>query len=247
MNISWAPLQKDTLLLFPGAILLVALFSLLTPVSIFARENAVVRSSPSLQISNPVTLISEQEIYPLGLHLEILEDIDGAWTIEDITSPEISQRFVPSQEETPGFGFTKSTYWARFQVMDMADEPTRWLLSVDANLFFIDVYIPASDPGQIQVTRTGMALPFSAREIEHPGFLFNLPLNAAEGSTIYVRLESESAMSFPMTIWSAEALAQDDLTQQLLNGFIYGVLLIMLGYNLILLLYSVIDLHLFVC
>jgi len=237
MNISWVPLQKDTLLLFPGAILLVALLSFLTPVSIFARENAVARSSPSLQISNPVTLISEQEIYPLGLHLEILEDKDGAWTIEDITSPEISQRFVPSQEETPSFGFTKSTYWARFQVMDMADEPTRWLLSVDANLFFIDVYIPASDPGQIQVTRTGMALPFSAREIEHPGFLFNLPLDAAEGSTIYVRLESESAMSFPMTIWSAEALAQDDLTRQLLNGFIYGVLLIMLGYNLILLLY----------
>jgi PAS domain S-box-containing protein len=237
MNISRTRLQNITLLTFLGAILLVVLFSLLTPVRIFARENAVTRSSPAVQISNPVTLISEQDVYPLGLHLEVLEDKDGAWTIEDVTSPEISQQFVPSQEETPSFGFTRSTYWARFQAMDMADEPARWLLSVDANLFFIDVYIPASDPGQFQVTRTGMALPFNAREIAHPRFLFNLPLDAAEGSTIYVRLESESSMSFPMTIWSAEVLAKDDLTEQLLNGFIYGVLLIMLGYNLILLLY----------
>ncbi len=230
-------LQKDTLTVFLGAILLVAFFSLLTPARIFARENAVARSSPAVQIPNSVTLSSEQEIYPLGLHLEILEDKNGAWTIEDVTEPEISQQFVPSQEETPSFGFTKSAYWARFQAMDMADEPTRWLLSVDANLFFIDVYSPASDPGQFKVTRTGMVLPFSAREIEHPRFLFKLPLDAGEGNPIYVRLKSESSMSFPMTVWSAEALAQDDLTQQLLNGFIYGVLLIMIGYNLILFLY----------
>jgi hypothetical protein len=221
-----------------SAILLAAFFNLPDPARILAQEEDDVSSSSQAEhLPNPVTLTNEQDVYPLGLHLEILEDKDGAWTIEDITSPEISQRFIPSQEETPSFGFTKSTYWARFQAMDMADEPPRWLLSVDANLFFIDVYIPASDPGQFQVTRTGMALPFSAREIEHPRFLFKLPLAAGEGSTIYVRLESESSMSFPMTIWSVEALAQDDLAQQLLNGFIYGVLLIMLGYNLILLLY----------
>jgi PAS domain S-box-containing protein len=220
---------------FSGIVLLLALLH--SPGGSHAQEESGARSYPSLQVQDSVTLISEQDIYSLGLQLEILEDKDGAWTIEDVTSPEISQQFVPSQEETPSFGFTKSAYWTRFKAMDMADEPTRWLLSVDANLFFIDVYKPASDPGQFQVTRTGMALPFSAREIEHPRFLFKLPLAAGEGSTIYVRLESESSMSFPMTIWSAEALAQDDLTQQLLNGFIYGVLLIMLGYNLILWLY----------
>jgi len=237
MNISRIPLQKDTLALFLGAILLVALSSLLTPARIFARENAVTRSSPAVRISNPVALTSEQDKYPLGQHLEILEDEDGLLTIEDVTSPEIAQQFVPSQDETPSFGFTKSAFWARFQATDMSDEPRRWLLSVDANLFFIDVYAPASEPTQYHVTYTGMALPFSAREIEHPRFIFDLPLDPDQGSTIYVRLESESSMNFPMTIWSAETLAQDDLTQQLLNGFIYGVLLIMVGYNLILFLY----------
>jgi PAS domain S-box-containing protein len=213
----------------------VLLICLLVPARILAQEGD--RSTQATQSLDPVALTTEQGKYPLGLHLEILEDASGLQTIEDITSPEISSLFTPSQEETPSFGFTKSAYWARFHVANTADEPANWLLSVDSYLFFIDTYVPASGSSQYKVTRTGTALPFGAREIEHPRFLFTLPLAPGEESTIYVRLESESALNFPMTIWSAETLAQDDLTQQLLSGFIYGVLLIMLGYNLILFLY----------
>jgi PAS domain S-box-containing protein len=213
------------------------LIALIAPTRIFAQENHETRSIFARQIEDPVVLTAGQSKYPLGQNLEILEDEDGQLTIEDVTSPEISQQFTPSQDETPSFGFTKSAYWARFRAKDMAEEPVKWLLSVDSNLFFIDVYVPEPDAVQYRVTQTGTALPFSAREIDHPRFLFNLPLESSEDSEIYMRLESESAMNFPMTIWSAEALAQDDLTQQLLNGFIYGVLLIMIGYNLILLLY----------
>ena len=189
------------------------------------------------QAQEPLLLNDELDQYPLGHHLEILEDKDGLLTIEDVTSPEISQHFVPSQDEAPNFGFTDSAYWVRFVVKDLAGEPVRWLLAVESNLFFIDVYVPASDPGQYQVTHTGTFLPFSTREITHPRFLFNLPLAPEEEQTIYLRLESEASMNFPLKIWSAEAIAQDDLVQQLLNGFIYGVLLIMVGYNLILFLY----------
>lgn len=189
------------------------------------------------QSPGAVILTGEQDQYPLGLHLEILEDKEGAWTIEDVTSPEFSPQFVPSQDEIPNFGFTNSAYWVRFRLKDEADESVRWLLAVESNLFFIDVYVPAANSGQFQVTQTGTFLPFNAREIEHPKFLFNLPLTPDEEETIYLRLESEASMNFPLSIWSAKAVSQDDLVQQVLNGFIYGVLLIMVGYNLILFLY----------
>lgn len=184
-----------------------------------------------------VVLTDAQERYALGQHLEILEDKDGVWTIEDVTSPELSQQFVPSQEDVPNFGFTNSAFWVRFRVKDLADDPVRWLLSVESNLFFIDFYVPATNPGQYQVTRTGTFLPFNTREIEHPKFLFSLPLIPEKEETIYLRFESEASMSFPLTIWSAEAIAGEGLVEQALNGFIYGVLLIMVGYNLILFLY----------
>jgi signal transduction histidine kinase len=67
--------------------------------------------------------------------------------------------------------------------------------------------------------------------VSHPGFVFNLSLTPGEVQIIYVRIESEGALSLPLTIWSQEALAQRDFTKQALNGFVYGVLIIMAGYN----------------
>jgi PAS domain S-box-containing protein len=237
MKIPQTLFNKITLLRLIGAVLLAGLFSLPASAPMLAQEDDNPRPAPVTQIQDPIILTTDHGEYPVGLHLEILEDKDGLLTIENVTSPEISRQFVPSQEETPSFGFTKSAFWTRFQAKDLADEPVRWLLSVDSNLFFIEVYVPVSNPTQYRVTQTGTALPFDAREIEHPRFLFALPLAPDQEATVYVRLESESAMNFPMTILSAEALSQDDLVQQVLNGFIYGVLLIMVGYNLILFLY----------
>jgi PAS domain S-box-containing protein len=188
------------------------------------------------QSPDELVLTDDQDRYSLGLHLEILEDIDGNWTIEDVTSLELAQQFVSSQTEIPNYGFTDSAFWVRFRAKDLSEFPVRWLLAVESNTFFIDVYVPGEIPGQYQVTKTGMFLPFDTRDVEHPKFLFNLPLTSEE-ETIFLRLESEASMNFPLTIWSAEAVSQDDLAQQVLNGFIYGVLLIMIGYNLILFVY----------
>ncbi len=48
----------------------------------------------------PVILTAKQDEYPVGLHLEILEDLDKTWTIADVSAPELSYQFVLSQAET---------------------------------------------------------------------------------------------------------------------------------------------------
>lgn len=189
------------------------------------------------QSPDPLVLSDDQGNYPLGLHLEILEDKTKTWTIEDVTSPEIAQDFVPSRVTIPNFGFTDSAYWIRFSVSNEADPSTRWLLMVDANLFYIDVYKPAPTPSGYEVARTGAALPYNTRELPHPKYIFSLPLSPSEEQAIFLRVESESSLSAPLTIWSATALAQKDLLDQVLNGFLLGVVLIMGGYNLILFFY----------
>jgi len=45
----------------------------------------------------PVILNDNQNIYPLGLHLDILEDPSGKLTIEEVASHQFENRFVPSQ------------------------------------------------------------------------------------------------------------------------------------------------------
>ena len=87
-----------------------------------------------------LVLRDPQRQYPVGLHMEILEDKDKQWTIEDVTSPAIAAQFTPSSEETPGFGFTDSAYWVRFEARNETDSGTDWLLLYDSVSFYIDYY-----------------------------------------------------------------------------------------------------------
>ena len=196
---------------------------------------AVLTGSAFSQTADPVILTDEQDQYPIGLHLEILEDKERVWTIDDVTAPELSQQFVLSEEETPGFSFTNSAYWVKFQVRNEADTTIPWLLVVDSYLFYIDVYIPNGDG--FALIQTGTARPYDARAIDHPKFLFDLPIPSGEEQTIFARFESESAMNLSLAVWSAHAIAQDDLVSQMLSGLLYGVLLIMAAYNFILFIY----------
>ena len=70
----------------------------------------------NIPLTAPVILNDDQDVYPLGLYLEILEDPSGKLTIEEITSPEFENRFVPSLNEVPNFGHTNSAYWVRFRI-----------------------------------------------------------------------------------------------------------------------------------
>ena len=184
-----------------------------------------------------VVLTDEQEAYPLGLHLEILEDKEQEWTIEDIILPEISSQFVPSQEEAPGFGFTDSAYWVRFQVRNEAAEVAQWLLRYDSMAFFVDYYLPAEDGSGYEIVKTGSALPFDTRDVPVGDLVFRLPIAPQETQTIHMRFASGGALILSLSILSADAFAQQTFSQQLLNGFLYGVLLILVVYNLVLFFY----------
>jgi hypothetical protein len=63
--------------------------------------------------ATPLVLNETQEVYTPGLSMFILEDPEGALTIDDVVQPEFASQFTPCREERPNFGFTKSTYWVR--------------------------------------------------------------------------------------------------------------------------------------
>jgi hypothetical protein len=72
-------------------------------------ENVASASAPIVVLTDNVGE------YPLGLHLELLEDPGGQLTIDDVTSAAHADEFVPSQREIPDFGYITSAYWVRFR------------------------------------------------------------------------------------------------------------------------------------
>ena len=196
------------------------------------------RQSDNDLLVKPIILTDEQGEYPLGLHLEILEDPTGELTIEEVTSPEYAEQFLPSEHEVPNFGFTDSVYWVRFRATNNTQQQKRWRLEMSFTIMpYISLYLPRVDGSGFQVKQTGFFLPFHSREVAYNTFVFKLPLTPKVEQSIYMRFDSSGdAMILPLTIWSLEAFLQKSQTEQFLSGIFYGVLLIMIGYNTFLLL-----------
>ena len=159
-------------------------------------------------------------------------------TIEDVTTPEIAAKFVPSQEEAPGFGFTESAYWVRFQVRNESEaNASVGYFCLRQSAFFIDYYLPTNDGQGYEVIQTGSAMPFDSRAVPGAGFAFQLPVSLQETQTIHMRFASEGSLILPLSVWNVESYFQRALLQQVLDGFLYGVLFILAVYNLVLFFY----------
>ena len=193
----------------------------------------ILGSSKPVQAQEPVILTGKQGEYPLGLHLEILQDPSRQLTIDSVTSAELEAKFVRSQESVPNFGYSRFAYWVRFRVRNESSSTNNWLVALGyANMHYVDFYRPLPERSGFAATKTGLYRPVSTRELAHPLFVFSLPVPLHTEQTIYLRFENGAAMTLPLAIYSQQAFDAKSRIGHFGLGFFYGILLVMLGYNL---------------
>lgn len=113
----------------------------------------------------PVIVTDAREVYPLGLHLEILEDPAGQLTLADVTAPAAGTRFALSRAEVPNFGYTDSAYWARVRIRHNRGAPSEWWLELDRQkMTSIDLYIQTEGQAGFEARHSGDTLLFAMRE-----------------------------------------------------------------------------------
>jgi PAS domain S-box-containing protein len=172
--------------------------------------------------------------YPLSHEFSYLIDPTDQLTLRDVTQPAMQARFEPLRVTGPGanFGFNTAAIWLRVTLQTGAEAPSDWLLEVAyPPLDHLDLYSPG--PGGYLRQQAGDHLPFSSRAIPHRNHV--LPLTLAPGvSTLYLRIQSEGAVTAPVTLWQERALwAHDQRTYSGLSLY-FGLLIGLLLYNLLL-------------
>jgi signal transduction histidine kinase len=183
----------------------------------------------------PVVLHEDRGKYSLGRSLEILEDPEAQWTIDDVASSAFDSKFVPSRWDTPNFGWTASAYWVRFQLRDDALFNTEWLLELDWPVVdSVELYIPEPSGG-FAVRRAGEHVPFAEWQIPYRNPTFSIRPAHDSNQTFYVRVEGEDTMVIPLTLWSAGAFQAKRATESLGFGLYFGVLAMLAIYHLFLL------------
>lgn len=153
--------------------------------------------------------------------------------VNDLLKPEISSKFVPSQQRIVKLRFHPRPYWLRFRVLNEGDGSIDFLLELDKHLFeYINIYIPEDDG--VFMKRAALATPLDQREIEHKHFVFRLP--AAKGeTTYYVFVNSWNRLtkdSVPLRIWSPENFIRHTSDDGLFRGIFVGLFLFIFFYNI---------------
>ena len=170
--------------------------------------------------------------YRIGPWLEILEDPGGSLDIKTVSQPPFADRFRPSKQEIPNFGVTENTYWVRLRVHNTS-RLRHWLLEQHfPNTHYLDLYTPGS--GGFERHLGGNLRPAAERDLPHQRTLFRLNLPPGETQTLYLRLQTASASLLDLQLWQPSAFFAADHRETLAMGLFYGMLVIILGYNLFL-------------
>ena len=197
---------------------------------------SLLHTNPVLADSELVTLSDGVASYDLSRIIEVLEDRDGQWHLDDIVSGTAADQFKSHQSAGAlNFGITESAIWLRFRWHNPLNETRTFLLHAENPLIDeLDVYF-LDDKKQIkQVWQTGDARPFSNRANAQRSFVFELTLPPQQTGFVYIRIQAVNALYFPATLWHPNAFYVHLESSHIAWGIYFGIMLIIAFYNALL-------------
>jgi len=175
----------------------------------------------------PVILEEGKGKYPLGLHLDILEDKEGKLTIEQVKSKEFENKWIQNKIEIPNFGITQSVYWVKFNIENLVGSKDVVLELGISDYDSVIVFFEKNN--EIQVQKFGDLLPFYERSIKHRFFIVKLSLG--QKNTIFIRYQTLNGMVLPVTLWEFQDFSAKDHEDQIYWGIYFGAILVIACYN----------------
>ncbi len=155
--------------------------------------------------------------------LEVLDDASGKLTIQEV---EKSAAWRKAESETPNYGYSRSAHWARFELA--ARESSETLIEVSYPLLDrVDLYVIRKSG--VETLTQGRTIPGTPRMP-----CFRIALQANETIRLVLRAESQDSLILPVRVYTHEAFERSQEIRQFLFGLYYGVIAVMILYNLFL-------------
>lgn len=209
------------------SILLAILFSS----TVLAQTTAPFNSNNSAVTPYQATLNTEQ---PLNHSALILHGVPAEHSIIDVQAAFYRGEFVPAEGQSVARDNTKAT-WLRLDLVGHPEAQEWYLLSHAVSQKDLQLFIFQPGATNRQHVVSGNMVPFaSGRSLpyRHTNVLLNL--NPEQPTTVYLRYFDRAGSIFPVTLISPEALVARNLHEHLGFGIIFGIILGLMLYNLVL-------------
>jgi DNA-binding CsgD family transcriptional regulator len=163
--------------------------------------------------------------------LEILEDPSGVIEFEEIVSGRHNQNFYPlSDYVNPKIN---SYFWVKCKIVNTSNEDKHWVLQAPLHADVLAVFIKTAD-GEVREYRTGQGYSFQTRPIGIRTFVFEIPQQRILPLEIYIHTLSKRHTEFTYVISNEKTYLEVHTKGHLFLGLIYGILILMSLYNLML-------------
>ncbi|MCU0445476.1 MAG: SpoIIE family protein phosphatase [Microscillaceae bacterium] len=184
--------------------------------------------------AKPIIELSPQRtIYEIGKFIYFYEDKTNQLTFTEISKPDFNPKFSISPKEALNFGVSASTIWIKFTLKNQ--EPAKiknWLISLDYPLIdYINLY-ESTASGQWKIHKNGDMLPFAERAVKNRNFTFPITLDHTEPRTYYLQCSTTGSLQINLNISSELRFSEDNTGAEIGYGIFFGVILIMILYNL---------------
>jgi two-component system, sensor histidine kinase LadS len=173
----------------------------------------------------------------LAPYLTYKIDADAHADSADMFDAANAGAFRPLPGGRPTFSFVDGAYWFHARLYNAGHAERRWLLVLQYPLLDkIDLYLryPDMRADPTPSFESGDFKPFSSRAIRYrqPNFWVELPPNTEV--ELLVRVQSESSMQVPLSIYTMNSFAEMERDAQFGIGLYNGILVALFFYNLVL-------------
>lgn len=154
--------------------------------------------------------------------------------IDQVRSKGMSDWQAP-QNTVPNFGYSEDTFWFRLSVQ-AADQQSagRYYYKVDYPVLDYVAFHVEQDGQIVESQISGDALPFAQRPLEAQTFVLPLNLESGDVKTLYIEIRTAGTVQLPSTLLSEAEYVSTSLAFYITQGIYFGVVGIMMFYNLIL-------------
>ena len=188
--------------------------------------------------AQPVVDASAMAQQPLVLTpaLAVLDDPQRQWSIEQVRSTALADRFVQGFAPAPSIekGYTHSAIWLRLHIANPGAVEVQRLLEVAASSPQEVDWYQVDAAGVLTSVHTGAAKPFVTRAYRNRHFVFPMTLAPGAVHTVYVRVASENPISLPLHLWSVGAFHDFERSYYAGQALYFGIALAMIVFNLLL-------------
>ncbi len=156
---------------------------------------------------------------------------DSSKSLSFLELQNLPHLFKPNKTQEINFGISDNYNWVKFNIVNNSQYNKLVLNIENPTIDNVSFFVLYNDK-RIDINNTLEAMPINKRQYKNQFYLYDINLNKGDSATCYIRIYSPKEIIVPITIGGEDQILHQISNFDLLSGLYYGIMLVMLLYNL---------------